>query len=79
MCLALPVRVLELCDGERAVVALGGVRKDISLALVEGVAVGDYVVLHAGFALCRLDEREAETTLALLGELARAAGEDPSA
>jgi hydrogenase expression/formation protein HypC len=63
MCLALPVRVIELKDGDMATVDLGGVRKDISLALVEGVAVGDYVILHVGYALSRLDPAEAERTL----------------
>jgi hydrogenase expression/formation protein HypC len=63
MCLALPVRVVELRDGDMAVVDLGGVRKEISLALVEGVNEGDYVVLHVGYALTRLDPVEAERTL----------------
>ena len=64
MCLALPVRVVEITDGDNAVVDLGGVRKEISLALVDGVQVGDYVILHVGHALTRLDPDEAERTLA---------------
>jgi hydrogenase expression/formation protein HypC len=68
MCLALPVKVVELKDGDQAVVDLGGVRKEISLALVEGVAVGDYVILHVGYALTRLDPAEAERTLATFAE-----------
>jgi hydrogenase expression/formation protein HypC len=64
MCLALPVRVVELREGDMAVVDLGGVRKEISVALVEDVAVGDYVILHVGYALTRLDPAEAERTLA---------------
>ena len=63
MCLALPVRVVELRDGDMAVVDLGGVRKEISLALVDGVDEGDYVILHVGYALTRLDPAEAERTL----------------
>ena len=63
MCLALPVRVVELRDGDMAIVDLGGVRKEISLALVEDVAEGDYVILHVGYALTRLDPAEAERTL----------------
>ena len=51
MCLAIPARVVELVDGDEAVVDLDGVRKRISLALVEEVGVGDYVILHVGFAL----------------------------
>jgi hydrogenase expression/formation protein HypC len=63
MCLALPARVVELRAGDSAVVDLGGVRKEISLALVEDVAIGDYVIVHVGFALARLDPEEAEQTL----------------
>ncbi|MCS6786165.1 MAG: HypC/HybG/HupF family hydrogenase formation chaperone [Thiobacillaceae bacterium] len=68
MCLAIPARVVERIDDERAVVELAGVRKTISLALVEDVAVGDYVVVHVGFALARLDTAEAQATLALMAE-----------
>ena len=70
MCLAIPARVVELPEDDVAVVDLGGVRKRISLLLVEGVAVGDYVIVHVGFALSRLDPEEAEETLALLHEAA---------
>jgi hydrogenase expression/formation protein HypC len=63
MCLALPVRVVELREGDMAIVDLGGVRKEISLALVDDVAAGDYVILHVGYALTRLDPAEAERTL----------------
>jgi hydrogenase expression/formation protein HypC len=68
MCLALPVKVVELKDGDLAVVDLGGVRKEVSLALVDGVAEGDYVILHVGYALTRLDPAEAERTLATFAE-----------
>ena len=74
MCLAIPVRVVELRDGDLAVVDLGGIRKEISLALVDGVAVGDYVILHVGYALSRLDPAEAERTLALFAALPADAG-----
>lgn len=69
MCLAIPVRVVELLDGGMALVDVGGVRKDISLALVDGIAIGDYVILHVGFAIQRLDPEEAEKTLALFAEM----------
>ncbi|MGZ5184767.1 MAG: HypC/HybG/HupF family hydrogenase formation chaperone [Caldimonas sp.] len=69
MCLAIPVRVVELRDGATALVDLGGIRKEISLALVDGVAVGDFVILHVGYALSRLDPEEAERTLALFAAL----------
>ncbi len=71
MCLAIPARVIEIGENDMAVVDLGGVRKEISLALVDGVAVGDYVIVHVGFALQRLDADEAEKTLALFREMAQ--------
>jgi hydrogenase expression/formation protein HypC len=70
MCLALPVRVIEKTAGVGAIVDLGGIRKEISLALVDGVEVGDWVVLHVGYALAKLDPVEAERTLALFGQAA---------
>jgi hydrogenase expression/formation protein HypC len=73
MCLAIPVRVVELRDGEMAVVDLDGIRKEISLALVDDVRIGDYVILHVGYALARLDPEEAERTLALFASAAGAA------
>ena len=68
MCLAVPARVVELLDEDRATVSLGGVKVACSLALVEGVEVGDYVIVHVGYALSKLDPEEAERTLALLAE-----------
>lgn len=68
MCLAIPARVEQLTLDNSAIVNLGGVRKEISLALVEDVAVGDYVVVHVGYALQKLDEEEAHRTLALFAE-----------
>lgn len=69
MCLALPARVLKLLDANMATVEVGGVHKDISLGLLEGVAVGDYVIVHVGYALSRIDEDEARNTLALFAEI----------
>jgi len=65
MCLAIPARVVELPAEDMAIVELGGVRKEVSLALVDDVAVGDYVIVHVGFALSRLDPEEAAKTLEL--------------
>ncbi len=65
MCLAIPVRVVELLGEATAMVDLDGIRKEISLALLDGVAVGDYVIMHVGYALARLDPEEAARTLAL--------------
>lgn len=71
MCLAIPAQIVELRDNDSAVVDLAGVRKEISLALVDDVKVGDYVIVHVGFALNKLDPDEAEKTLALFSELGR--------
>lgn len=70
MCLALPARVLERLPDEQGVVDLNGVRKQVSLALVAGVEVGDYVIVHVGFAIGRVDPFEAERTLRMFAELA---------
>jgi hydrogenase expression/formation protein HypC len=66
MCLAIPIRVEALLPEQMARVTLGGVSKLVSIALVEDVEVGDYVLLHVGYALTRLDPEEAERTLALM-------------
>jgi hydrogenase expression/formation protein HypC len=70
MCLAVPVRVAELLPDQMARVSLDGVTKTISVALVENVAVGDYVILHVGFALSKIDPAEAERTLDLIRQIA---------
>ncbi|MBT3348347.1 MAG: HypC/HybG/HupF family hydrogenase formation chaperone [Thiotrichales bacterium] len=69
MCLALPVKVVEFdSKSDTAIVDLNGVRKKISLALVEEVNIGDYLLLHVGYALSKIDTKEAERTLALFAE-----------
>ena len=69
MCLALPARVAELIGRDRAVVDLGGVRKQVSMALVPEAGVGDYVIVHVGYAIGMLDPEEAEATLQLFAEM----------
>jgi hydrogenase expression/formation protein HypC len=72
MCLALPVKVIEVGRGpagDMGLVDLDGLRKEISLALLDDVRVGDYVILHAGYALSLLDPEEAERTLALFADM----------
>lgn len=69
MCLAIPALIEQLIAEDSAIVNLGGVRKQVSLALVEDVEVGDYVIVHVGYALQKLDQEEAERTLALFAEL----------
>ena len=78
MCLAIPAQVVELREGDNAVVDLAGVRKEISLSLVDNVAVGDYVIVHVGYALTRLDTDEAERTLALFAEINADVDPDPN-
>jgi hydrogenase expression/formation protein HypC len=76
MCLAIPVKVVSIVDGgDTAIVDLGGVQKEISLALLDDVAVGDYVILHVGYALSKLDPDEAKKTLALFAEMNAGEGE----
>jgi hydrogenase expression/formation protein HypC len=68
MCLAVPALVVELREQETAVVDLDGVRRTVSIALLEGVQTGDYVIVHVGYALSKLDPEEAARTLALIAE-----------
>ena len=72
MCLALPGRILERCEGAGglpfAKVQFGTVARDVCLAYTPEAQVGDYVVVHVGFAIQRLDEDAARQTLELLGE-----------
>lgn len=69
MCLAMPAQVTKILDKQRAVVSLGGIEKEISTTLLEHVTKGDYVIIHVGYALTRLDEHEAQKTLALFAEM----------
>jgi hydrogenase expression/formation protein HypC len=70
MCLAVPVRVAALLGDQWVETEVGGVHSRTSVALIDDVAVGDYVIVHAGFAITRLDVAEAEKTLALFDEIA---------
>lgn len=76
MCLAVPAQIIAITqDQTTATVQLSGVQVEVSLALVEDVIVGDYVLIHVGFALQKIDPEEAEATLALFAEVALAAQE----
>lgn len=72
MCLAIPAKVVELLTDDQAIVEMEGVRKQISLALLDDVAAGDYVIVHVGFALSKVAAQEAEQTLAMFAELGAA-------
>ena len=69
MCLAIPAEVAELLPGDMARVNIDGVGKVISVTLVEKIKVGDYVIVHVGYALAKLDPEEARRTLDLLAQL----------
>ena len=69
MCLALPALVIDVDTQNQGTVDMGGVRKQVSLALLDAVKPGDYVIVHVGYALTLLDPDEAQHTLALFAEL----------
>ncbi len=81
MCLAVPAKIVELTS-DTALVDMAGIRREVSVMLLPDVRVGDYVIVHAGFAIGKLDEQEAVETLemirAVLGNEGNpAAGEKP--
>ena len=76
MCLAIPARVVEV-NGDQALIEVQGVRHAASLALIEEVQVGDYVLLHAGFALRKWTAQEAREQESLLQEVFAAAENEP--
>ena len=77
MCLALPAQVVALDEaGDIATVALGGVRKAVSTALLEEVMLGDYLLIHVGFALNKISAEEAARTLAVMAEAGLITGEE---
>jgi len=69
MCLAIPVKIVSI-DGDEAEAEIGGVRRRVSIAFTPEAKVGDYVLLHTGYAIGVVDEAEAEETLKLLEEIA---------
>ena len=69
MCLAVPVRIVSI-EGDEAETEIAGVRRRVSIAFTPEAKVGDYVLLHTGYAIGIVDEAEAEETLKLLEEIA---------
>jgi len=67
MCLAVPMQVKSIAN-EMAVCEIDGVKREACLMMIDGVQVGDYVLIHAGFAIERIDEDEAQLTLKALRE-----------
>ena len=71
MCLGVPMRIVSI-EGEEALAEVDGVRRSASLMMLDDVvAVGDYVIVHAGFAIARLDPAEAQETLTLMRQVFR--------
>jgi hydrogenase expression/formation protein HypC len=68
MCVAIPGKVVEI-EGSEAVVDYGGVKRRTNITLLDDVRVGDYVLIHVGFAIQKLDRKEAEETLQLWREI----------
>lgn len=71
MCLAVPVKIVSI-DGDQADVDIGGVSRRVSIALTPEARIGDYVLLHTGYAISVLDEAEAQETLTLLERMVEA-------
>ncbi len=68
MCLAVPAKVMEI-NGEEAVLDYGGVKRKANVSMLSEVKVGDYVLVHVGYAISKLDEKEALETLKLWEEI----------
>jgi hydrogenase expression/formation protein HypC len=71
MCLAIPGKIVEIVDAENhlAKIDIGGVRRNVNTAMIDDANIGDYVLVHVGFAMSKVDEHEAQETLRLLQEL----------
>lgn len=74
MCLAIPAQVVSVKD-KIAVVDFGGVKRSVSIALLEKLNPGDYVIVHTGYAIQKMDQKEAEESLELWREVL--AGDQP--
>lgn len=71
MCLAIPGKIVEIVDAANhiAKVEIGGVRRGVNIGMLDDLKIGDYVLVHVGFAMSKVDEKEAHETLRLLQEL----------
>ncbi len=75
MCLAIPSKIIEIKDNQTATVDVAGARREISLMLIEDPQIGDYVIVHAGFAIHKIDETAAMESLELLRQAAEMASD----
>ncbi len=71
MCLAVPMRVKRIGESGTATVEFGGITKKVNIQLLKNVKHGEYLLIHAGVAIEKVDQKEAEKTLQLLGTLQR--------
>ncbi len=71
MCLAIPGKIVEIIDVENQIakVEVGGVKRNVNIGMLDDTRVGEYVLIHVGFAMSKVDEKEAEETLRLLQEI----------
>ncbi len=69
MCLAIPAKIIKMIGDDRALVDVGGVQREISISLLENAQENEYVIVHVGYAISKLDEKEAEKTLKLFEEM----------
>ena len=71
MCLAVPAKIIRI-KGKKALADFGGIQREISLSLLDRIKLGDYVIVHTGFAIQKLDKKDAEETLRMWKEIANA-------
>jgi len=69
MCLGIPAKIIEIEQGSHGKIETGGIHRKINLSLIKDARVGDWVIVHAGFAITKMDEKEAMETLKLLKEM----------
>ena len=69
MCLAIPMRVVKKDNKDKAIVESNGLRRDINISLLKNVKIGNYVIVHAGFAIEKLDQKRAKETLSLFRQM----------
>lgn len=74
MCLAIPMKIVSIDDSEQALADLEGVQYQVDLSLIKDPQIGDYVIVHAGFAIERLDQEEARTRIELFRQMAEGSG-----
>ena len=81
MCLAVPGKLVSILSNDEATADLGGIQKNVNVSLIADPKPGDWVIIHVGFALQRINEEEARATLALLADAAKSgdAAQDSSA